>query len=113
LSLRKMKDLMEHLKTEFDVIILDAPPFGPIADPRVITGLSDGLIIVVRRGITSYRSLETTFRIIDRQKFVGVVFNDVKDMLFNTYHPHQYYGYRSVLPSGRKALTAKKNYLAS
>ena len=113
LSLRKMKDLMEHLKTDFDIIILDAPPFGPIADPRVITGLSDGLIVVVRRGKTSYRSLETTFRIIDRQKFVGVVFNDVKDMLFNTYHPHQYYGYRSGLPSGRKALTAKKNYLAS
>ena len=50
LSMHKMKQLIEHLKKDFDMIILDAPPYFPIADARIVTGLSDGLIMVVRRG---------------------------------------------------------------
>src|SRR5205085_11786248 len=50
LSLRKMADLIGCLKKDFDTVILDAPPFSPIADARIVSGMSDGLIMVVRRG---------------------------------------------------------------
>jgi capsular exopolysaccharide synthesis family protein len=93
LSMRKMKQLIESLQTEFDTIILDAPPYSPIADARVVTGLSDGLLMVIRRGKTSYRSIDRAFKAVDRNKLLGVVFNDVKHMLFHTNYGLGYYGY--------------------
>jgi capsular exopolysaccharide synthesis family protein len=117
LSLDKMKELISYLKTEFDTIILDAPPFSPIADARVISGLSDAMVLVVRRGKTSYNSLEKAHKLVDRNKLLGVVFNDVKPLLFNTYYPSGYYQYgqKSRYPySGhRKARSTPKNYLES
>jgi capsular exopolysaccharide synthesis family protein len=117
LSLRKMKDLIERLKVDFDTVILDAPPFSPIADARIVSGLCDGLIMVIRRGRTSLGSIENAFKILDQSKLLGVVFNDVKPMLFNTYFNRGYYHYgvdSQYLYSGnRKSRTTPKNYLES
>ncbi len=115
LSLRKMKDLIEYLKLDFDTIILDAPPFSPIADARLITGLSDGYIMVVRRGKSSYASLENACKVMDQQKLLGVVFNDVKPMLFNTSYIHSHYGYGRnngyAVAARPKARVDRKKYL--
>ena len=117
LSLRKMKELIEKLKVDFDTVILDAPPFSPIADARVVSGLCDGLIMVIRRGKTSLGSIENAFKILDQSKLLGVVFNDVKPMLFNTYFNRGYYHYgvdsRYSYSGNRKSRTAPKNYLES
>jgi capsular exopolysaccharide synthesis family protein len=117
LSLRKMKDLIEKLKVDFDTVILDAPPFSPIADARVVSGLGDGLIMVIRRGKTSLGSIENAFKILDQSKLLGVVFNDVKPMLFNTYFNRGYYHYgvdsRYLYSGNRKSRTTPKNYLES
>jgi len=117
LSLRKMKELIENLKQDFDTVILDAPPFSPIADARIVSGLSDGLIMVIRRGKTSHGSVENAFKILDQSKLLGVVFNDVKPMLFNTYFNRGYYHYgvdsRYLYSGSRKAGTTPKNYLES
>jgi capsular exopolysaccharide synthesis family protein len=114
LSMQRMKDLIEHLKRDFDTIILDAPPFSPIADARIVTGLSDGLIMVLRRGKTSYTSTDHAFKVIDRNKLLGIVFNDVQPMLFHTYHSFDYYGYGSnAYSSSKKPSSTPKNYLES
>jgi len=117
LSLRKMKDLIEKLKVDFDTVILDAPPFSPIADARVVSGLGDGLIMVIRRGKTSLGSIENAFKILDQSKLLGVVFNDVKPMLFNTYFNRGYYQYgvdnRYLYSGNHKSRTTPKNYLDS
>ncbi|PYS33673.1 MAG: hypothetical protein DMG14_31280, partial [Acidobacteria bacterium] len=117
LSLRRMKDLIEYLKNDFDTIILDAPPLSPIADARIVTALSDGCIMVIRRGKTSYRSIEGAFRVIDQAKLLGIVFNDVKPMLFHTYYKRGYYDYgrdsQYMYSRGRKRLEKPKNYLES
>ena len=116
LSDSQQSDLIEYLKTDFDTIILDAPPFSPIADARIVTALSDGFILVIRRGKTSYRSIEGAYRVIDRQKLLGVVFNDVKPMLFHTYYNRGYYNYShdsQYLYPSRKTRVNPKNYLES
>jgi len=115
LSMQKMKQLIDRLKKDFDTIILDAPPYCPIADARVVTGLSDGLVMVVRRGKTSCSSSDRAFKAIDRNKLLGVVFNDVQPMLFNTYYNFEYYHYgeQKVYSNRRKIRSAPKNYLES
>ena len=82
---------------------------------RIVTGLSDGLIMVVRRGKTSYNSTDRAFKAIDRNKFLGVVFNDVQPMLFHTYHNFNYYQYgrQTKVYSGEKIANTPKNYLES
>lgn len=114
LSEAKMKNLIAGLKAEFDTIILDCPPFGPIPDAQVLAGLADGLLMVVRRGKTTYGTIEKAFRNLDRSKLMGLVFNDVKPMLFNTQYPYKYYHYRNreSYPYGSvKIIRRPKNYL--
>jgi protein-tyrosine kinase len=117
LSLQKMKDLIECLKADFDTIILDAPPLLPIADARIVTGLGDGLVMVIRQGKTSCRSIEAALKVTDHNKLLGVVFNDVKPMLFSTYYNRDYYNYgrdiRHFYSSSRKSRSAPKKYLES
>jgi len=117
LSLQKMKDLIECLKADFDTIILDAPPLSPMADARIVTGLGDGLVMVIRQGKTSCRSIEAALNVTDRHKLLGVVFNDVKPMLFSTYYNRDYYYYGRdighLYSNNRKARSAPKNYLES
>jgi capsular exopolysaccharide synthesis family protein len=115
LSMQKMKELIEHLKRDFDTIILDAPPYSPIADARIVTALSDGLIMVLRRGKTTYSSTDHAFKVIDRNKLLGIVFNDVQPMLFHTYHNFGYYGYgrKQVYSTVEKPRNSPKNYLES
>jgi len=93
LSLRKMQELIETLKKDFDTVILDAPPLSPIADARIVSGLSDGIILVVRSGKTSNRSTEDAFKNVDKKRLLGVVLNDVAPTSFNRYLHRYYYGY--------------------
>jgi capsular exopolysaccharide synthesis family protein len=114
LSMRKMRDLIESLKQDFDTIILDAPPCSPIADAKIITGMSDGLLLVIRRGKSTYSATDHAFKSIDRNKLLGVVFNDVQPMLFHTYHSYGYYSYgnkQTVYSSSERPKTNHKDYL--
>jgi len=117
LSMHKMRQLVEHLKRYFDTVILDAPPYSPIADARVVTGLSDALIMVLRRGKTTYGSTDRAFKAIDRNKLLGVVFNDVQPMLFHTYYSSNYYhhGGKGYVYSAEdpKVAAKPKHYLGS
>jgi len=117
LSLRKMKEFVERLRMDFDTVILDTPPLSPIADARIVSGLSDNVIVVIRRGSTSIRSIENAFRVVDQSKLLGVVFNDVKPLMFNTCFSRGYYSYgvdNTYSYSGnRKPAARPKNYLGA
>ena len=114
LSHERMKKLLAYLQTEFDTIILDSPPLVPISDAQVLTALSNGLILVVRCGRTSYAGIEKAFRNLDRNKLVGVILNDVKPILFNTQYDYKYYHYknREYYPYGKRIIAPRpKTYL--
>jgi capsular exopolysaccharide synthesis family protein len=116
LSMQRMKQLIERLKKDFDTVIVDAPPYFPISDARIVTGMSDGLIMVVRRGKTSYSSSDRAFKAVDRNKLLGVVFNDVQPMLFNSSYDFGYYEYgpkKKPYTSRPKISNSPRNYLES
>jgi len=92
LSLEKMRNFIQYLRTEFDTIILDAPPLVPISDAQILSGLSDGVMLVIRSGQTSYTSIERGMRGVDLSKLIGVVLNDVPPLMFNTQYDPSYYG---------------------
>jgi Mrp family chromosome partitioning ATPase len=48
-----MSRLLKRLRTEFDMVMVDAPPMIHLADARVLGRLADGVILVVRAGQTT------------------------------------------------------------
>ena len=117
LSLRKMEELMDYLRGEFDTVIIDSPPYASIPDARVLTKLADALVMIVRRRKTTCGSIEQALSVSDRKKLVGFVFNDVKPMLFHTRYNNNYYHYGSNRPyphtSLRKVRSRPKTYCDS
>ncbi len=49
----RMSKLLERTRTEFDMVMIDAPPMIHLADARVLGRHSDGVILVVRAGETT------------------------------------------------------------
>lgn len=114
LSLDKMRNFIEFLRSEFNTIILDAPPLSPISDAHILSGFSDGVILVVRSGKTSYASIERAARNLDPARVFGVVLNDVPPLMFNTEYDPSYYGETSAYPYGGESAPSGrrlKNYL--
>jgi polysaccharide biosynthesis transport protein len=52
----RMVTLLKKLRTEFDMILIDAPPMIHLADARVLGHLSDGVVLVIRAGQTTMDS---------------------------------------------------------
>src|SRR5216683_1996175 len=52
----RMSMLLKRLRTEFDMIMIDAPPIIHLADARVLGRLADGVILVIRAGQTTTES---------------------------------------------------------
>lgn len=93
LSDEKMCGLIDYLRQNFDTILVDSAPLQPISDTRVVSRLVDGMLMVIRRGKTPHRAVEKALKTLDRRKFLGVVFNDVKPQPFHTYYDYKYYLY--------------------
>lgn len=48
LSSPKFEAMLNELKDQYDIIILDTPPVLAVSDPRIIASLADGVVIAVR-----------------------------------------------------------------
>jgi polysaccharide biosynthesis transport protein len=74
----RLPALIARLREQFDMVLIDAPPILDLADARIVARFSDGVILVLRAGMTSRaRALEAYQRICDDGlKVVGTVLND-------------------------------------
>ena len=52
----RMTELLDRLRSEFDMVLVDAPPVIHLADARVLGRLADGVILVIRAGQTTPES---------------------------------------------------------
>lgn len=52
----RLSGLLECLRREFDMILVDAPPMIHLADARLLGGLADGVVLVIRAGQTPLQS---------------------------------------------------------
>lgn len=71
-----MRRLLDSLRTRFDRVILDMPPVEPLADVSITAGMVDGVLLVVRAGMTPRPAIERALSGLDPQKVLGLVFND-------------------------------------
>jgi len=85
----KMKQLIETLSANFDYVVIDSPPVSSFADSLILSSLVEGVIIVVKAGVTSREMAQRTKAHLQSvgAKILGVVVNQIK------LQPHDYYYY--------------------
>jgi succinoglycan biosynthesis transport protein ExoP len=91
LSSETMRLFMERAITEFDYIIVDTPPLGPVADAMILGSHTDGVVLCVKGGKTPHERVRAVRDRLVRSnvRLLGVVLNNV-DVSSSPYQ--QYYG---------------------
>ncbi len=89
--------LIAALKAQFDVILIDAPPVLSVADPGILSELVDGVLFVVRSGLTQRRTINEALTRLSRLKanILGCILTHTQEYLsgyakyYRHYHQHK------------------------
>ena len=96
----RMGELVQEWRKNYDFIILDTPPVLSVTDAVVVSAYCDGVILVVRSGVTTKQSLTRVRDLFmrSRKRIAGVVMNafDLKSV-----DHYVYLGYKSNAKDGR------------
>lgn len=76
LSSAAMRRLIDTLRQKFDRIVIDLPPAAPLADVQILTPMVDGVVFIVRAGVTPKPAIERALGTFDRAKLLGMVLNE-------------------------------------
>ena len=88
-----MRELIENLQNDYDLVVFDLPPLMPIIDSRAIAPYIDGLIYVAKWGSTRKSVIRAgitcTPMVTDR--VIGVALSQVDMKLATRYESYSYY----------------------
>lgn len=92
LASNRMRDILEEAKEHYDMIIFDTPPALAVADSKILASITDGVLFVVRSGITKNEEAEKMYDMFKSAnvRLLGVVLNDKSKTSSNDYY--YYYG---------------------
>ena len=87
---QEMKALLETLKGQYDMVLLDSPPVIAVTDAVVLSAAVDGVCVVAMSGLTHADALLHIKEPLDHAKarVLGVVLNK-----FDVRHSYKYYHY--------------------
>lgn len=94
----RLRSLFREMRESYDYVVVDAPPVLPFADTASLARLSDGMLLVVRAGMTPRHALAKTLEGIDRNKLIGFVLNGIAEKSLDRY----YYRYHAEEAEARK-----------
>jgi len=95
LSSERMQQLLAEAMREYDFVVVDAPPLLNVTDGRILATMVDGVVLVVRGGITPHElAQQAQFHVRDvGGRLIGVVLNDVDVRHHGYYQSYYRYGY--------------------
>jgi capsular exopolysaccharide synthesis family protein len=74
-----LRGLVDGLRPRFTRILIDTPPLA-MADTQELARIADGVLLVVRAGMTPRPALETAFHTLERDKIIGFVLNGIEEV---------------------------------
>ncbi len=97
LGSKKMGEILTSLQAHVDIIIADAPPVLPVADAVILAKSMDGVLIVVRLGVTKLAAIK---RAVDQLRFVnantiGIIVNGIPARSSRYSYGYDYYSHYS------------------
>src|SRR5580700_3170972 len=78
LNMRHVKQTLEGLRRVFSWVILDTPPLLFSADANLLSTLTDGTLLVVRIGSTTYDSIIRAMQTLCENNVLGIVANGAR-----------------------------------
>lgn len=78
LNMRHVKQTLEGLRKVFNWVILDTPPLLFSADANLLSTLTDGTLIVVRIGSTTYDNVIRAMQTLCENNVLGIVANGAR-----------------------------------
>lgn len=107
LGSRRMREFIERLQYEFDVVVIDTPPVLAVADALSLSGLSDVTLLVCSANETTWHAIEQSTQALQDVggSITGVILNrfDPKTAYGSYGYGYGYYDYYGEKP---KAPTA-------
>ena len=101
LGSNRVRELLLEAQEKFDLILIDTPPVLAAADAAVISSMVDGVILLIRVGVTTKsaaRTAQERLRLVGA-RILGTVLNDPREMLEST-EEYYYYDYASPKAKG-------------
>lgn len=71
-----MRRTLEALRSQFDRVVVDAPPTMPLADVSIVAPMVDRVLLVVRAGVTTKPAIHDAIASIEPAKLIGLVLNE-------------------------------------
>jgi receptor protein-tyrosine kinase len=107
LNLRECRTLLDDLRQNFDWVIIDSPPLLFAADGNLLATMSDGTILVVRIGSTTFETVSRALQSLCENNVLGIVVNGARrGELYSKYsYYHDYYGADRADSVDKPALT--------
>jgi capsular exopolysaccharide synthesis family protein len=92
LESRAMDDVLQTARDQYDHVLVDSPPAGPLADASILASKVDGIILVLTAGETRVDHARDVRESLERArgKVLGVVLNRVRYST-NDYRYRYYY----------------------
>lgn len=97
----RFSEMLNHAKSWFDWVIVDSPPFAPLADSAIWASLTDATLLLVRLGKTPKELLGKVLDSLDQQKLLGVVLNECSDP-HSSYYAQYYKGIQIAQSNGSR-----------
>lgn len=93
LGSKSMQKLLEMLREQFEIILIDTPPVLAVTDAQLLASQSDGVLMVINAGKIkkdiATKAKENLLRV--NARLLGVVLNNVKHRASEEYY-YYYYG---------------------
>jgi succinoglycan biosynthesis transport protein ExoP len=89
----KTREVIAKLRKDFDYVIFDSPPLTAIDDTFSIAAFSDGLMFVVRAGVTSMKLAKVALNLVQQRglNLMGLIINGVSSDNPYYYYTNYYY----------------------
>lgn len=80
-----LREFISQAAGAFEWVIFDSPSINLFADPRHLARLVDGVLLVIREGVTPTEAAEKSLAALDKAFVVGAVFNASTGSLYSHY----------------------------
>ena len=89
-----IEKLLDEAQSEYDLIIVDAPPLLGFAEPLQMATVVDGVVVVALAGQTNKNAVANVLSSLNRLKVnvIGLTLNEVRQDMSDRYYYYGYYG---------------------
>ncbi len=90
----KFDRVMDELKTQYDLVIVDTPPTAFVADAEIVSGKCDASLLIVYKDTCSASSILGAVEALEgaKSKFCGCIFNGASPNSGRRFGRSRYYG---------------------